>query len=197
MYKYKTNKQLYKLILNSNYATSTVIKQETISGNNVDVITKYFFKLNIQLPFIKNAKLAVRSFLSNRTSVIINNDNMPLEVGAIYSPTLNNRNIYTNDNKRGAHLLSQNLIDDDYITEYHNPNYDMNYIDIQNNISWLNDGIEIIVDSKIRNDGGFSIGGCSSNHNWVIELIIYEDEIEQNPDFTTDYKAVNLPLHPF
>ena len=66
---------------------------------------------------------------------------------------------------------------------YNNPDYEMNYIDIQNNTSWLNDGIDIVVESKMIDTNGKAINGFPENDNWQMELLIYDAELEPNRPF--------------
>lgn len=188
MYKYKTLRQLYKIVLQSNDADLKETVTKVGNGANIDVVKKYFFNLKTPTIISKTARLAVRSFLCNNVNSNLDN---AVSIGGVYSPTLSQRNVYqSSGTTKGVHLLSQNFKKLQQ-NDYQNPDYDMNYIDIQNNINWLNEGIEIIVDTKLLDDNGVDIGGCPDVDNWVLELIIYDDVLEKNPDFETDIKAVN------
>ena len=177
---YKSYKQLYRLILNSNDATTKTTVAKTLNGVALNIVKKYFFKLNIELPFTTQARLSVKSFHSNNTA----SDGDPTSsIGCISSPTISQRNTYQSaGTSQGCILLNHNF---NYtgLSEYKNDNYDMNYIDIQNNISWLTDGIELYVNSRILDDAGDDIGGFPDIDKWSLELIIYDSELEPNPDF--------------
>lgn len=177
---YKSYKQLYRLILNSNHATTKTTVAKTLNTNNINIVQKYFFKLNIELPFTTQAKLSVKSFHSNNT---LSDGNEVSDIGCISSPTISQRNTYQSiGTSQGCILLNHNFISNG-ITNYKNDNYDMDYIDIQNNISWLTDGIELYVNSRILDDTLDDIGGFPEIDSWTLELIIYDSELEQNPDF--------------
>ena len=56
----------------------------------------------------------------------------------------------------------------------------MNYIDIRKKLSWITDGIDIVIHSKIRDAGSQPIDGFPILDTWVLELIIYDAELEPN-----------------
>jgi len=179
---YKSYKQLYRIILNSKDATTKTTVNKTINTKAVAVITKYFFDLKIELPFTSQARLAVKSFYTNNTKSS-SSSSSPVSIGTLRSPTISQRNTFqSTGTSKGVVLLSHNF-NSALSTEYQNPDYRLNYIDIQNNLSWLTNGIELIVDSKILDDVGNDVGGFPDIDEWTLELIVYDDELEQNPAF--------------
>lgn len=184
---YKTYKQLYRIVLNSQDATSKTTVIKTIGTVLEDLTTRYFFNLNIELPFTVQARLAVKSFHSNNKSSPVSSK--PVAIGGIYSPTISQRNTYQSVGTQNGVLLLSHQFSSTLQTDYYNPDYKLNYIDIQNNLSWLCNGIELFVDSKILDDGGNDIGGFPDNDEWTLELIVYDEELEQNPPFQ--------PMKPF
>jgi hypothetical protein len=173
-------KQLYRIILNSEDATTKTTTTKLINTVNASVVTKYFFQLNIELPFTTHARLAVKSFFTNNIASA-NPTQKPYSIGIISSPTISQRNTYqSNSTSEGVILLHHNFISSSS-TSYENSNYDLNYIDIQNNTSWLTNGIELVVHSRISDDGGNDIGGFPEIDEWSLELLIYDEELEKNP----------------
>jgi hypothetical protein len=183
---YKSYKQLYRIILKSTDCTTA---NKTVSGTatiatvaNIDIVQKYFFPLHIELPFTTQARLAVKSFSNN--NFINNDEGYPFSIGAVYSPTLSTRNTYQlSNNSKGVHLFSHHFNTSSTPNIYENKDIEFDYIDIQNNTSWLTNGIEIAIDSKIKTDAGAEISGFPNNGNWCLELIIYDSVLEKNPDF--------------
>lgn len=183
--KYHSYKQLYRIILNSADATTITTNLKTIDSQATSIVTKYFFNLNIELPFTSQAKLSVKSFHTNNNNSAVGDS---IAVGNIFSSTLNNRNTYQSfGTSKGLAILSHNF--NNTSTEYLNPNYEMNYIDIQNNLTWLTSGIELIVDSKLTDDAGDDIGGFPEDDEWLLELLVCDDKLEENEPF--------VPYKPF
>jgi hypothetical protein len=168
-------KQLYRIILNSEDGIKNITTASTINNVVIPVARNYFFPLNIELPFTTQARLAVKSFYTNN----IPSNSTPFKIGMICSPTISQRNTYQTGSKSdGLILLHHNF---GPLSSYENPNYELNYIDIQNNTSWLTSGIEIIIKSTIVDDVGVDINGFPDLDEWSLELLIYDEELEKNP----------------
>lgn len=178
-------KQKAKIILNSQNATKTLVVKtifdvDTNANANVNVCTNYNFKFDIPIQLKSNSRLAATDFIWNSSVVATGIE----EVGGVYCKSITPYNVFNSEGyHKGCHLLSCVYSTD--VLRYENNNLEMNSISLQNdNSSWINNGIDIFVDSKFLDATPLDIGGCFEEDNWSLVLIIYD--VEEYDTLTTE-----------
>lgn len=173
-------KQKAKIILNSKDAIKTTVSK-TISTVATNVITNYKFNVNLSVPLSNNSRIVASSFIFNHNNATLS----AKEVGGVYCKSLTPYNTFNSEGYyKGTHLLSTIL--DGVPILYENQNIEMNSMPLHaDNGAWLNNGIDIFVDSKKLDDTLVDIGGCIDADSWVLTLIIYDVE---------EYKTISTEL---
>lgn len=164
-------KQKAKIILNSKDAIKSIVSK-TISSAATDVITNYKFNVNLSVPLSNNSYIVASSFIFNNNHTTLS----AKEIGGVYCKSLTPYNTFNSEGYyKGTHLLSALLDGAPY--NYQNENIDINSMVLHaDNGAWLNNGIDIFVDSKKLDDSLVDIGGCIDADSWVLTLVIYDRE---------------------
>lgn len=175
-------KQKAKIVLNSNDATKTTITK-TISGvANTAVVTNYKFNVSLSVPLSNNSRIVASSFIYNPN----NTTTSATEIGGVYCKSLTPYNTYNSEGYyKGTHLLSGFMNNTPFI--YENHNVEINSMPLHSdNGAWLNNGIDIFVDTK-KKDATTDIGGCIDVDSWALTLIIYD--VEEYETLTTELSS--------
>jgi hypothetical protein len=145
---------------------------QLITSTPINVCTNYKFNMNIPISLSNNSRIAPLSFIYNNN----NPTSSTRDVGGVYCKSLTPYNVYNSEGYyKGCHLISALLDNGKY--SYENTDFNMNSMPLQtDNGSWLNNGIDIFVDSKKLDDTNTDIGGCIDADSWVLSLIIYDVE---------------------
>ncbi len=148
----------------------------TVMNGNVNVVTNYNFKLTNINPSSFNSKtrMAVQSFYWSPIphSEYIN------KIGNVYIKNIPQTDVYSSQGiYKGVQLVAGTFSRDRLIFE--NQDIYHNYIKLPMNKDFLQNGIDIFVDTKKQDDSGNDIGGCPATDSWQLALILYDIEDEE------------------
>ena len=174
------------IFINITDTARTIIGQHHKLSSDVfttNICTNYRFNMPIPTFFNSINKLCVEQFIYK------NKINTPSSSGIVYCKSLTNNNIYNSQgNNKGCYLLST-IFDN---TIYNNNDLVNNSMMLPaDNGSWIQNGIDIFVDSKKLDVNDVDINGCINNDEWILTLIIYDVEEYDTIDNNMDSKVHN------
>lgn len=173
---YTNYTQKAKVVLRSSNAIVSTKQFDLDGGNaNVDVVQKYAFMITVpNVKFNKETRIAVESFVLHDTTTINFNQ---FDIGDVYLTSVNKKNVVATDNLQGTHLLSFSGVD----YTYNNTDLVLNSFSITGQTEFLEgQGIDIFVNTNIKDDNDDEIRGCPIGVVWSLSLIVYEMEKQEN-----------------
>jgi hypothetical protein len=191
--KYQSVKQRAKIYLNSRDAVKDEIPKTLNTVPNVNITTNYRFNMNIPLELNEKSRLAVSSF-RYKANVGVLAANPTVDIGKVYIKNIPPRNIFSSEGFRnGTPLLNMYFSNSNANNAMTYNDLEMNDIELPSNTSWLNNGIDICVDTMKKDDNGTLINGCPSDDDWTMVLIIYDIEDYEYLEKQVDNKVHNIP----
>ena len=149
------------------------------------VCTNYKYNVPIPIYFNEKNKICVEKFIYNKKTTT------PSSIANIYCKSLSQNNIFNSQgNSKGCYLLSTVLNDEN--TTYNNSDLINNSMSLpSDNGAWVQNGIDIFIDSKKLDINGVDIKGCIDDDLWVLSLIIYDVEEYETLDNNMDGNVAN------
>lgn len=190
--KYQSIKQRAKIYLNSNDAIKENVPKTLNTVANVNVVKNYKFQMNIPLELNSKSRMAVSSF-RYKANVVTNALNPVVDIGTVYIKNIPPKNIFSSEGfRKGTPLLNMLFSNATGNNLLQCNDLELNDIELPTNTSWLNNGIDIFVDTKKRDDVDDLIEGCPAIDNWTMVLIIYDVEDYEYITKENDSKVHNI-----
>lgn len=139
-------------------------------------VSNYNFKLTNINPSVFGSKtrLAVQSFYWSPTP----ESDYTNKIGNVYIKNIPQADIYSTQGMyKGIQLLANNFSKDKIL--YENPDIYQNYIKLPINKDFLQNGIDILIDTKKFDDTNVDIAGNIVNDSWQLALILYDIEDDE------------------
>ena len=148
----------------------------TVMNGNVYVVTNYNFRLTNINPsvFSSKTRMSVQSFYW----CPIPHSEYTNKIGNVYMENIPQIDSYnTQGIYKGVQLVAGTFSRDKL--RYENQDIYNNYIKLPMNKDFLQNGIDIFVDTKKQDDSGVDVGGCPATDSWQMVLIIYDIEDDE------------------